>query len=136
MPPNSSTRDQRTARFGLWLGIALVVSVGLLLLLRVGEGLARWSYDLPFLWASREVPEELVMVYLDPKVKTNLGQPADAPLPRHYYTELVDKLTADGARLVLFDIIFDSPAADPQTDEAFAAAIKRHGRVVLVGYTV
>lgn len=136
MPPTSSTRDRRTARLGLWLGIALVVSVGLLLLLRVGDGLARWSYDLPFLWASREVPEELVMVYLDPKVKTNLGQPADAPLPRRYYTQLLDKLTADGARLVLFDLIFDSPAADPQTDEAFAAAMKRQGRVVLVGYTV
>lgn len=136
MPPPASKRDRRTARLGFWLGIALVVGVGLLLRLPVGDGLARWSYDLPFLWASREVPEELVMVYLDPKVKTNLGEPADAPLPRRYYTQLLDKLTADGARLVLFDLIFDSPAADPQTDEAFAAAIKRHGRVVLVGYTV
>ena len=136
MPPPSSTRDRRTARLGLWLGIALVMGVGLLLRLPVGDGLARWSYDLPFLWASREVPEELVMVYLDPKVKTNLGEPADAPLPRRYYTQLLNKLTADGARLVLFDLIFDSPAADSQTDEAFAAAIKRHGRVVLVGYTV
>jgi adenylate cyclase len=136
MPPNSSTRDRRTARLGLWLGLALVVGVGLLLLRPLGDGLARLSYDLPFLWSNREVPDELVMVYLDPKVKTNLGEPADVPLPRRYYTQLLDKLTADGARLVLFDLIFDSPAADPQTDEAFAAAMKRQGRVVLVGYTV
>jgi CHASE2 domain-containing sensor protein len=33
-------------------------------------------------------------------------------------------------------MMFDSPQADPQTDEAFAAAMKRQGRVVLVGYTV
>lgn len=136
MPPPASTRDRRTARLGQGLGLVLVLGLGLLLHLPVGDGLARLSYDLPFLWSSREVPDELVMVYLDSKVKTNLGQPADAPLDRRFYTQLLNRLTADGARLVLFDLIFDSPHADAQTDAAFADAMRRHGRVVLVGYTV
>ncbi|MBC8094467.1 MAG: adenylate/guanylate cyclase domain-containing protein [Akkermansiaceae bacterium] len=136
MPPTSSMRDRRTARTGLFGGIAMVVLVGQLLLLPLGDELARWSYDLPFLWTGREVPEDVVMVYLDPKVKTNLGQPPDAPLHRRFYADLLDKLTADRARLVLFDIIFDSPHADAETDAQFAAAMRRHGQVVLVGYTV
>jgi adenylate cyclase len=136
MPQTPSTRDRRTARAGLLGGIVLVTLVGQLLLLPSGDGLARLSYDLPFRFMPRDVPSELVLVYLDPKVKTILRQSPEAPLDRRFYVDLLDKLTADGARLVLFDLIFDSPHPDPATDRQFAAAMRRHGRVVLVGYMV
>jgi len=131
-----STREHKTPGLGLLCGIALVIFVGQLLLLPIGDGLARWSYDLPFLWTGRNIPDELVMVYLDPKIKARLGQPTDQPLDRRFYTQLLQRLTADDAKLVLFDILFDNPNPDASVDSRFADAIQQHGRVVLVGYSV
>jgi adenylate cyclase len=130
-PP--SIRESKTPWLGLLGGIILVVIIGQLLLLRFGSALARWSYDLPFAWMSQNVPDDLVMVYLDPKIKSKLGQPADQPLDHRFYTQLLERLTREGARLVLFDILFDSPSADSNSDAGFAAAIRKHGKVVLVG---
>ena len=126
------TRDRKTARLGMLGGILLVSLVGQLLQLKFGSGLARLSYDLPFTW-TQFVPEDLVMVYVDSKIKSKLGQSTDQPLDRRFYTQLLERLTRDGARLVLFDILFDSPQADSNTDATFAEAIRKHGKVVLVG---
>ena len=127
-----SARHLKRGYWGYLAGTALTILTGQLLLLWIGAGLARRSYDLPFL-LQRNAPEELVMVYLDSKVKANLGEPTGQPLSRRFYTRLVDKLKRDGARLICFDIIFDEPAEDAQIDADFAEAIRRHGRVVLVG---
>jgi adenylate cyclase len=117
-------------------GAAVVVLFGLLLLQPVGDGLARWSYDLPFLWANRAVPDDIVMIYFDPKIKVNLGQSPAEPLDRRFYVRLLDRLTADGAKLVLFDILFDNPNTDASVDAQLAEAIRKQGRVVLVGYNL
>jgi len=124
-------RNRRATVFGMIAGSVLVVLAGALCLPRFGDGLARASYDLPFVWSARTVPDNLVMIYVDAKVKTSLGQPPDAPLDRSFYTKLLERLTADGARLVVFDILFDTPHANPRVDEAFATAMRQHGRVVL-----
>jgi adenylate cyclase len=128
--------DRKTHWLGLLGGITLVIFVGQLLLLPVGDELARWSYDLPFLWTGRNVPDDVVMVYLDTKIKTRLGQPTDQPLNRRFYAQLLQRLTAEGAKLVLFDILFDNPNPDSSVDSQFADAIHQNGRVVLVGYSV
>ena len=136
MTRKPSTRERKPPWLGLLGGVILVIVVGQLLLLPIGNGLARWSYDLPFLWAGRNVPDSLVLVYLDPEIKARLGQPTDQPLDRRFYTRLLERLTSDGARLVLFDILFDNPHPDPSVDARFADAIRHHGRVVLVGYSM
>jgi len=136
MDASKPQRDRKPPRLALLGGVVIVVLVGELLLQSLGDGVARWSYDAPFPWKQRKVPEELVMVYLDPKIKSNLGQSTDEPLDRKFYVRLLDRLTADGARLVLFDILFDSPGANPAVDAEFAEAMRRNGRVVLVGYLV
>ena len=133
MTDKPKTNDRRMSRLGLLGGVVLVVLVGQLLLLRFGGVVARWSYDLPFLWMSQIVPDDLVMVYLDPKIKSKLGQPTDRPLDRLFYTQLLDRLTREGARLVLIDILFDSPQPGSNADSELAEAIRRHGKVVLVG---
>ncbi len=130
------SRERRTAWLGWLGGAALAVLVGQLLLQSFGDGLARWSYDVPFPWMGEKVPDELVIVYLDTEIKAKLGEPTDQPLDRRYYIQLLDRLTADGARLVLFDILFDSPHPDAAVDVRFAEAMRRNGRVVLVGYVV
>ena len=81
---------------GILGGVILATLIGQLLLQPLCDGLARLSYDALFL-RKREVPDELVMIYLDPKVKRNLGQTADEPLDRKFYVRLLDRLTADGA---------------------------------------
>ena len=70
---------------GLLGGIILAVLIGQLLLLHMGDRLTRWSYDLPFLFTSQSVPQDLVMVYLDSKIKAQLGQTTDRPLDRRFY---------------------------------------------------
>ena len=136
MATNLFTRERKAVLAGLVAGTVLVVLVGQLLLLRFGQGLARWSYDLPFGWMSQSVPDDVVMVYLDPKIKANLGQSTSEPLPRRYYTQLLERLTAEGARLVVFDILFDESDRDAASDAQFAEAIRQQGHVVLVGYMV
>ncbi len=44
---------------------------------------------------------------------------------------LLDRLTEEKARLVLYDIVFDGPAADPAADAQFADSIQRNGKVIL-----
>lgn len=133
MAAKSSSRDRKTVWLGSLAGAALVILIGELLLLNFGRKLAQWSYDLPFLATSRTPPDELVMVYLDPMVKSRLGQSTDQPLDRRFHAQLLERLTRDGARLVLFDILFDSPQADSNGDIAFAEVIRKNGNVVLVG---
>jgi adenylate cyclase len=122
-----------TKLFGWLAGATLTVLVGEILLQPVGDGLARLSYDVPFIWTRQIVPNELVMVYLDSQIEVRLGQSTTAPLPRRFYTELLQRLTIDGARLVIFDILFRDPSPNPATDDEFAKAIQANGRVVLAG---
>src|SRR6185295_16432073 len=118
----------RTTWYGYAGGAALTILIGFVLLMRVGQGLAHLSYDLPFLFLNH-VPDDLVIVYVDRAVKANLFEQPDAPLPRRYYARLLERLKADGARLVLFDFIFQAPTDD---DVQFAEAIRKANPVVLV----
>ena len=52
------------------------------------------------------------------------------PWPRSLHARLIDRLSAAGARLIVFDILFTEPS-DPENDAALASAIKRAGNVVL-----
>jgi adenylate cyclase len=113
------------------VGCALTVLTGIVLLWSGGGVLERLSYDAAFPFQSG-IPNEVVMVYIDAKAKENLNQPTDLPLDRHFHAQLLDRLRADGAKLVLYDLVFDRPSADPSADEEFGAAMRRNGRVVLV----
>jgi adenylate cyclase len=52
------------------------------------------------------------------------------PWPRSLHARLIDRLSASGALLIIFDILFTEPS-DPENDAALAASIKRAGNVVL-----
>lgn len=108
----------------------LTVLTGVLLIWGGGGGFARLSYDLPFV-CQRSIPAELVMVYIDAGVKRNLEQPKDPPLDRRFHAKLLNRLREDGAKLVLYDLLFDEPSVDERADKEFALAIRENGRVVL-----
>lgn len=123
---------------GAAIGALLTAALGLSLLLvdfPLGENLIHLSYDLPFRFRrSGPVPKEVVLVYLDDDSFRNLGQPYVGPWDRGLYARLVDRLTAEKARAVAFDIVFSDPNKDfSEGDERFARAIKANGRVLLAG---
>jgi len=113
------------------IGCALTLLIGVLLLWEGGGVLTRLSYDILFPFQTG-TPKEVVMVYIDAAVKHRLNQPTDQPLDRRFHAQLLDRLRKDGAKLVLYDLLSDQPSADESADEEFAAAMRRHGRVVLV----
>jgi adenylate cyclase len=131
------TRNLTGKRIGYALGVLLSITIGNIFLGWSGDGLARFSYDTPFfihVWHAP--PEDLIMVYLDAPVKSRMGQPADKPLDRRFYPPLLERLTKEKAKVVLFDFIFDEPSSDALVDREFAAAIRQNGQVVLVAQEI
>ena len=120
---------------GAAIGALLATATGLVLLksdFQVSTKLIHASYSLPFLHRPVIKPEEVVIVYMDDDSHRELQQPYDRPWDRGVHAQLVERLTADGARAVVFDVIFSGPNPDhPNGDERFARAIKANGRVVL-----
>ncbi|MFL6526594.1 MAG: CHASE2 domain-containing protein, partial [Chthoniobacterales bacterium] len=113
-------------------GSILATVAGLLALhLFFAAALARLSYDLPFLWRAPRSTEPVTLVYLDEDSARKLNQPLGAAWNRTLHAQLIDRLTAENARLAMFDVVFDAPSQDPATDDALAEALQRNGRIIL-----
>jgi adenylate cyclase len=112
----------------------LTVATGLALLYYpLGGGLRRASFDLPFAFRGEMQATNVVMVYLDETSHRVLDQPMTAPWDRALHAKLIEQLSALGAKVIVFDILFTDPSGNPAADEALAAAIKKSGRVILAG---
>jgi len=96
-----------------------------------GEPLTRASYDLPFLWRATLETHEIVLVYLDDQSTKQLNQAIDDKWNRGLHVRLLDRLTRDEARLIFYDILFDTPASDPAQDTVLAESLQRFGKAVL-----
>ncbi|HEY3762947.1 MAG TPA: adenylate/guanylate cyclase domain-containing protein [Verrucomicrobiae bacterium] len=120
---------------GALFGALLAAACGLLLLksdFQISEKLLHLSYNIPFLHRPIIEPHEVVMVYMDDDSHRELQQPYDRPWDRGVHARLVERLTVDGAKAVVFDVIFSGPNADhPDGDQRFARAIAANGHVVL-----
>jgi adenylate cyclase len=104
---------------------------------RFGSGLTRTSYDLLHIFRGDLAVNEAAVVYLDDISYEKLGQPKNLPWDRSIHARLVDRLTAAGARAIVFDIVFNDPdIRDPTNDIAFAAALQRNGKVILAADNV
>lgn len=115
------------------VGILLAVGTGWFLhTFRLGAGLKHASYDLLHIWRGDVKTDEALIVYLDDESHRKLEQPQNAPWNRSLHARLVERLTDAGARAVVFDIVFSDPdTRNSGADEQLAAALKKHGRVVL-----
>lgn len=127
--------DKRTRVLLSGTLVALVALIGLLLRSPLGQGLANASYDslhsLSILGRPPFDDSRVVIVYLDlASFLSEHRDPAER-WPRDLHARLLKRLTADGARAVVFDFIFDSPGPSTDADDAFAAAIRANGRVIL-----
>ena len=113
-------------------GCLLAIAAGLACLrYSFGEPLTRTSFDLPFVWRAPLDTHEMVLIYLDEESARQLNQPLDDVWNRTLHISLLDRLTQDGARLLFYDIVFDTPSLDPAKDAAFAGALKGFGKAIL-----
>ena len=104
------------------------------------DSLQRFSFDVPFIIRHSLPPalqplagpprptDEVVILYMDEDSARRLGQSEGGPWSREMHARLLRLLAKDGARAVLFDVIFDSESPD---DGVFAEALARHGNTFL-----
>ena len=78
--------------------------------------------------APNEVQLPITIIAIDEESLQQLGQ---WPWPRSAHARLLEKLREAEAAIVVFDVVFAEPSADPKQDAAFAAAIRGFGPVVL-----
>lgn len=90
--------------------------------------LERATFDFIFKVRPRRPPsQEIVIVAIDESSVREIGA---LPWPRSLHGELLRRLKQGGARVAVFDVLFDLET-DPEEDAAFARAIREFGTVVL-----
>jgi adenylate cyclase len=152
--PKTASRSKPSARrhtrlvLAVIAGIVFTTSAGLLLhtrssghhaqrTLRFGTSLEQASYDLLLVARGDRVVNETVVVYLDDASHDRLGQPQNVAWDRVLHAQLVDRLTAAGAKAITFDIVFsDANPAKATADQLFIESVRRSGRVVLAADNV
>ena len=123
-------------RKGGLAGALITTLVGLLLYGGFGLGLIYRSYDYPFGPRRPIKVEDVVLVYMDDESHKELNQPFDAPWDRSLHARFLERLTREGSRAVVFDILFSGPSRDPAADERLARAVRENGKVVLAADAV
>ena len=129
---------QITQKYPRLLPAAIIAGLLLLLstwLLAFNSRLVTASYDLS---QAALAPVDLsnapiAIVYLDFDSFLREKQNPAQPWSRSLHAQLLNRLTAAGARAVVFDIIFDGPGEDAGADQDFIQAIRANGHVVLAG---
>ncbi len=94
-----------------------------------GQTLENRSLDLFYrLRPMAPQPLDLLIVAIDEPSFQEL--PYSWPWPRHLHADLVRRLVAGGARLIVFDLVFAGATA-PEEDKQLADALREAGNVVL-----
>ncbi|MEA2472391.1 MAG: adenylate cyclase [Thermoleophilaceae bacterium] len=78
---------------------------------------------------TRKPPRELVFVKIDDETFNDLN--TTFPLPRQLHAKVIDRLKADGARAIAYDVQFTEPSSDPNADDALIQSVRDAGNVVL-----
>lgn len=79
--------------------------------------------------AESSKPKDVVLVKIDDVSFSDLN--LQWPFPRGAHAALIDRLAADGAKTIVFDVQFTEPSNDPDQDAELIAAVGRAGNVVL-----
>lgn len=93
------------------------------------------TFGLPWLYGARgsvAVPDDVVIVAIDEESAPSLGVSENLhDWPRSLHAELVRYLARAGARLIVFDMTFDTPSPQSGQDSAFAESIAAAGNVLV-----
>jgi CHASE2 domain-containing sensor protein len=121
------------------IGSAIAVIFGLCFLFYpVGAPLRLLSYEWPLqIRGPIGAPtNDLVIVYMDPESNTKLHQSPGIPWKPEIHTQLVKKLTAAGARMIVFDVLFTEMNENNTASYAeLANAMKKEGAVVVAAHS-
>ena len=123
----SPVLEEKQRKLLLWTAIAGLI-FGLIGFGGIAEDVLRTGRD-ALHW--HKASGQVVLVKIDDESLRQVGR---WPWPRRYHGQLTDRLTAAGAKRILFDLSFFGVTTRAD-DDAFASAIKRSGRVILARRT-
>lgn len=130
MSMRSARNNRLKARLLTALGGAAVVT--LLVLSGLTWRVDAWLYDALMRHTAPAADDRILVVAVDEKSLAEIGR---WPWSRRIHAQLIDRLTAAGARGVALDILLSEPALyDPEGDALLAQALNRSGKVVLPVY--
>ena len=115
---------------GLLVGLVGVLAIAIAPFAEFEESLGlHWMFNLR---GPIRAPAEVVIVAIDEQSADELGlPPKPRAWPRNLHAELIPYLKKAGARVISFDLTFETPSPLPAHDEAFAQAIAAAGNVLL-----
>ena len=123
-----SKREKTVAEPPPWKLLLWTVVAGIVFgLIGFGEVAEDWLRVSRNALHRHQASGDIVVLLIDDK---SLHEVGNWPWPRKREGELVDKLTAAGAKQIFFDVNFSFPS-DRADDRAFADALRRSGRVTL-----
>ena len=118
-----------------WIAAPLLAAGVALLGFLFRESFVASSYDSLHSLAALEqksfADPRVVIVYLDLASFLHEHQDPGNRWPRQLHAQLLQRLTAEGARAVVFDILFDSRSENESADLAFAQALKENSHAIL-----
>jgi len=124
------SRRIRGLALGLTIGLAGTLAIALAPWVHIEETLGLdWLFNLR---GPVSPPGNVVIVAIDEQSTQKLGLP-DKPRdwPRDLHAQLVRYLASAGARVISFDLTFDTPSTDAASDQQLAAAIGHAGNVLV-----
>jgi adenylate cyclase len=108
--------------------VAVVLSSFYLSHVKIFNVLEEKTLDMRFTMRGKISPgPETVIAAIDEKSINRLGR---FPWPRSVWGRVVDRLTEEGAKVIVFDVFFTEPE-NVESDDLLQHAIRRSGRVVL-----
>jgi EAL domain-containing protein (putative c-di-GMP-specific phosphodiesterase class I)/CHASE2 domain-containing sensor protein len=127
-----SKRSKNAAEAPPWKLLLWTAVAGLVFgLIGFGEIAEDWLRMARNSFHQHKASGQVVVVKIDDRSMREYG---NWPWPRRHHAKLVDRLTAEGAKGITFDINFPYPS-NGVDDAAFANAIKHSGRVTLATRT-
>lgn len=117
-------------RTGIYIALVVTITLSLLHIanFRIFEILELKILDLQFALRGPIKPgPETVIAAIDEKSISRLGR---FPWPRSTWGRIVDRLTEEGAKVIVFDVFFTEPE-NVASDDLFQKSIRESGRVVL-----
>jgi adenylate cyclase len=99
----------------------------LFFLFTIFQSLSNTIYDFDMKQSMSHMPhEDIIVVGIDEESLKEIGK---FPWDRKTYIPFLQQTA--GAKVVAFDIMFNTESADPATDLLFAEALQNHGKVIL-----
>lgn len=123
-----SQKSGKRAGLTIALIVAAVLSLFYLGNARLFNVLEEKTLDMRFTMRGKIVPgPETVIAAIDEKSINRLGR---FPWTRSVWARVVDRLSEDGAKVIVFDVFFTEPE-NAKSDDLLEQAIRRSGRVIL-----